>query len=999
MTITEQILNLLELNENIPALVLNHNADVVAKNDVWSKFFGKAEAGKSFYTVFDKNTSLLVKSSLIDVKTFLKVKTREIRFLISNEIKNYQLIISPFKIQNNLYFYLLVYNESHKNNFIVYPTLDDFSYTKKYEYIFNLLSSSKTEEQVLEVLKDHIDIAKEPIALKEKSDLILMNLSFKAFMMPEETKSIVPLNHRIKTSELLLLLYSLEKEIFGSQNFYIIENTFSKSKNYAESNKILVFPFIRNEKTLIIGKINLDSDQEETPKSEVLSTEISQIKSVNPTIIYDANNFEILDANNESAKIYGYNLDEFKSKNLIELFPPEEMQKLLSPILTQINIEYTQLKKDGSRIKVKVQRESAVWKSRNAMIETIQMINENDNMNVDEQIPNEIKQVIDKNEIIEIAETEEHIALDEVKEFDNSILEISENDNVQNNEEILEEENIEDEPIDEQTFEEIDTEEKLVEDIFEEKKSDILEVANNESEDTGPEVKVEAIIPENKSNLLEEKKVRKEISPFLSLLFHELLTPVNVILGFVQEIIDSIENLTEEQEESAKIIKENQLLLLSTMNSAVQYAKLEENLIPIKIEDFDFKNHLIDIQDNLFKVSEKESIKAEFSKTFEQLSLKNDKQKLLVAINYFIKFAVNLTDTKEIFISLTSESDNLIISAKDKVSGISDNFLKNILEILNVQKNYEKNNLGISSIDVKLSQKLNEIVHAKVISKTIGNENVAAFVVPVNYENFAKGDIAETITSNIPVIKNVDVEIKEEIITDLNEENVDNAVEVVETINEEIIVENEPSEIATDVILDENSEVKLEDTNVTLDDAVIEEESHEIISDQINADDQGPETAQDLEETIIEDFSEEDNLGKEIEVYDESASLNKFDISSISCLFIDDSIDSQLLLQSQLYDLKKLSLASNLIEALPLLEKFTFDLIIVDVNLNHKFNGFDALKIIRQFNDYKNTPIVALTAYPFENDRERFLKFGFSDYFIKPLLRDKLMQFIERIFS
>ncbi len=163
---------------------------------------------------------------------------------------------------------------------------------------------------------------------------------------------------------------------------------------------------------------------------------------------------------------------------------------------------------------------------------------------------------------------------------------------------------------------------------------------------------------------------------------------------------------------------------------------------------------------------------------------------------------------------------------------------------------------------------------------------------------------------------------------------------------------------------------------------------------------EGPEIINEIDERIIEDFSEEEILEKESNVViEEQTIISKFNISEVSCLFIDDSIDSQLLFKSQLYDLKHLSMASNLIEALPLLEKFTFDIILVDINLNHKFNGFDALKIIRQFNDYKTTPIAALTAYPFEGDREKFLMFGFTDYFVKPLLRDKLLKSFEEILS
>ncbi|MBK7106567.1 MAG: response regulator [Ignavibacteriae bacterium] len=974
MTITEQILNLLEINENAPALVLNQFADVVAKNDVWSKYFGKAETGKSFYNIFDKNTSLLIKSSLIDSKTFLKVKTREIQYLASGEIKYFQLVISPFKIQNNLYFYFLIYDENHKNDFIVYPTIDDFSYHKKYEYIFNLLKTADPENQIINNLKYYTEIEKEPIALKDFSNFILMNQSFKSFMLPEESNQEIPLNVRIKTSELLLIIYSLEKEIFDPQNHFIIENTFPNSVNIAESNKILVFPFIRKNETLIIGKLDLQAKFGIVPKTENLKKEDQQIISELPTIIYDPNNFEILDTNKQCADIYGYDLDELKSMNLIELFLPEDMQKLLNPEVDLNKIEYKQLKKDGNEIRINVKRENVVWANRNVILETIQIIEKNTNVILDEKITE-----LQKDEVVKDI-------------IGNGINEVISEETISNIE------NFETVKIEEEKIPEEILENKIIDEKIEEISNGISSEVNKISE----EIKVDEKFSESKLSI-EQKEIlkdKKEISPFLSFLFHELLTPVNVILGFVQEIIDSVDNLSEEQEESAKIIKENQQLLLQTMNSAVQYAKLEENLLPIKVEEFDLKNYIVDIEESVSRIADKQNVKLNFTHSFEKLLIKNDKQKLLASISYFLKLILTLTETKEIFISFYSTEDSLIISAKDKLSGISNNLLNNILELYNSPKSFENNNFGLSSIALRLSQKLNDVIFAKVTNLTTDKENTAALIIPSNIEN--SKNILHEINFVNPIL-NEEVESLKEITIDKLDNDIDEIVEAENELhefsNDMFDEENELSEFTDEIIHEENDEIKLEDSEIILENEKNNSANSEMKYEETKIIFEEPEIANEIDERIIEDFSEEEILENEIETVNEEKPINKFKISDISCLFIDDSIDSQLLFKSQLHDLKHLSMASNLIDALPLLEKFTFDIILVDINLNHKFNGFDALKIIRQFNDFKTTPIAALTAYPFEGDREKFLMFGFTDYFVKPLLRDNLLNSFEKILS
>jgi PAS domain S-box-containing protein len=77
---------------------------------------------------------------------------------------------------------------------------------------------------------------------------------------------------------------------------------------------------------------------------------------------------------------------------------------------------------------------------------------------------------------------------------------------------------------------------------------------------------------------------------FLSGIFHDLLTPINVILGFVQDLTDNIENPTSEQEEALQIINQNRSNLLELINHIVEFLQTEKgevklNLVRVKIID------------------------------------------------------------------------------------------------------------------------------------------------------------------------------------------------------------------------------------------------------------------------------------------------------------------------------------------------------------------------------------------------------------------------------
>ncbi len=72
---------------------------------------------------------------------------------------------------------------------------------------------------------------------------------------------------------------------------------------------------------------------------------------------------------------------------------------------------------------------------------------------------------------------------------------------------------------------------------------------------------------------------------FLSGVFHEILTPMNVILGFSQELTESIENMSPEQKESVDIINQNRSSLLGLMNSIIEFSDIQSKKIENEISE------------------------------------------------------------------------------------------------------------------------------------------------------------------------------------------------------------------------------------------------------------------------------------------------------------------------------------------------------------------------------------------------------------------------------
>ncbi len=70
-----------------------------------------------------------------------------------------------------------------------------------------------------------------------------------------------------------------------------------------------------------------------------------------------------------------------------------------------------------------------------------------------------------------------------------------------------------------------------------------------------------------------------------------------------------------------------------------------------------------------------------------------------------------------------------------------------------------------------------------------------------------------------------------------------------------------------------------------------------------------------------------------------------------------------------------------------------FDLILMDMQMPI-MNGFEATEKIREIPDYKDVPIIALTAFAMKGDREKCLEVGATDYIPKPI---DSKEFIEKV--
>ena len=147
--------------------------------------------------------------------------------------------------------------------------------------------------------------------------------------------------------------------------------------------------------------------------------------------------------------------------------------------------------------------------------------------------------------------------------------------------------------------------------------------------------------------------------------------------------------------------------------------------------------------------------------------------------------------------------------------------------------------------------------------------------------------------------------------------------------------------------------------------------------------------------TNIEELS--GTIKEMINRYDEPTPPDKLkeEPNVVKILLVEDYKHSQIIVTRLLKknSFEHIVVVENGVEALEKVKEQKFDLILMDMQMPI-MNGFEATEKIRELPDYKDTPIIALTAFAMKGDREKCLDAGATDYIPKPI---DSQEFIEKV--
>ena len=114
-------------------------------------------------------------------------------------------------------------------------------------------------------------------------------------------------------------------------------------------------------------------------------------------------------------------------------------------------------------------------------------------------------------------------------------------------------------------------------------------------------------------------------------------------------------------------------------------------------------------------------------------------------------------------------------------------------------------------------------------------------------------------------------------------------------------------------------------------------------------------------------------------------------------LIVDDSKSTREFIVAAIEQLEGFAVyeSASGFEALKILPRHRFDLIITDINMPD-INGLELINFVKKNPNYRDTPLFIISTESSDTDRQRGLALGAAEYLIKPFEPDALTALVRR---
>lgn len=252
-------------------------------------------------------------------------------------------------------------------------------------------------------------------------------------------------------------------------------------------------------------------------------------------------------------------------------------------------------------------------------------------------------------------------------------------------------------------------------------------------------------------------------SNFLSMMSHEVRTPVNIILGAVDILKSSLrDDMIKETEHLFDMITRNGKRLLTLISDIIDISRIESNELKLEFIIRNAESIILDVISEYEQTAKNKGLQiiTNFQSTNPYIRI--DEVRFIQIITNLLTNAIKFTSQGGITISTKNVDDSLHISVKDTGIGIPKSALKDIFGLFRqAHEGYSRNFEG-AGLGLTITQKLTKMMGGEIFVES--EENVGS-----------------TFTVVFPVIKSD--EIDEKLLNDLQNRKRDYFVPTILIVN------------------------------------------------------------------------------------------------------------------------------------------------------------------------------------------------------------------------